>query len=127
MPRDYKVGYGKPPRSTRFRKGRSGNPKGRPKKAKNLKIDLVEELGQRVDVREGTERIRISKQRAFLKSLFAKAIKGDPRASALVIKLMAQLLGPDADETAEAPLSADEQEELEVFVKRFLARSPRKK
>lgn len=31
---DEPIGYGKPPRYTRFRKGQSGNPKGRPKKRK---------------------------------------------------------------------------------------------
>ena len=44
MSRDYDVGYKKPPKHGRFRKGRSGNAKGRPKGGKNLKTELMEEL-----------------------------------------------------------------------------------
>ena len=32
----YAVGWGKPPRHTRFKKGQSGNPKGRPPGSKNM-------------------------------------------------------------------------------------------
>ncbi len=42
----YDVGYRKPPKHTRFKPGQSGNPRGRPKGTKNLKTDLIEELGE---------------------------------------------------------------------------------
>ena len=40
----YEVGYGKPPRHTRFPKGRSGNPKGRPPRSKNIGALLTRAL-----------------------------------------------------------------------------------
>ena len=51
-PRDYQVGYGKPPRHTRFKRGQSGNPRGRPREAKNLPTLLTEALNERVIVAE---------------------------------------------------------------------------
>jgi hypothetical protein len=42
------VGYGRPPEHTRFRKGHSGNPKGRPKGTRNLLTDVQEELAERI-------------------------------------------------------------------------------
>jgi len=84
---DYKVGYRKPPKDTRFQPGQSGNPKGRPKGTKNLKIDLVEELGERILVREGDQARPVSKQRAMMKALVVRALKGDTRAASLLISM----------------------------------------
>src|ERR1700719_3892374 len=47
QPRDYAVGYGKPPVETRFQKGQSGNPEGRPRSTKKLVTLLGEVLSQR--------------------------------------------------------------------------------
>jgi hypothetical protein len=50
--RDYEVGYGRPPRHTRFELGRSGNPRGRPGGSKNLSTLLSEALQEPVIVVE---------------------------------------------------------------------------
>lgn len=100
IPNDYNIGYGKPPQHTRFKAGQSGNPKGRPKGTKNLKTDLEEELREFIVVREGGNPRTVSKQRAMLKSLTAKAIQGDSRAAATVLGLIERYL--DAE-----PASAD--------------------
>jgi hypothetical protein len=92
MSDDYEVGYGRPPKHTQFKKGQSGHPSGRPKGTKNLKTDLLEELGELVLVREGERSIRISKQRAVLKSLVARTLKGDGRAATALLSLFFRVL-----------------------------------
>ena len=72
----YKVGYGKLPKATQFKRGRSGNPKGRAKDSRNLATDLAAELGEQITVREDGRSRRISKQRALIKSLMARALPG---------------------------------------------------
>ena len=116
----YKVGYGKPPRHTRFRPGESGNPKGRPKGTKNLKTDLIEELSEKVVVKEGDQARKVSKQRAFVKTLVARTLKGDARAATTLLSMMMRLL--DTGENAPEPdegLHADELEILESYKERL--------
>jgi hypothetical protein len=86
--RTYEVGYGKPPVATRFRKGRSGNPRGRPKGARGIRTLLDEALGQEITISEGGRTSRISKREALILSLITKAIKGDMRAAAQTLRLI---------------------------------------
>ena len=67
--RAHEVGYGKPPRHTRFQKGRSGNPRGRPRGSKNLSTLLNEVLNERVLVAENRGRRKITKQQAMITQL----------------------------------------------------------
>ncbi|MHC4406425.1 MAG: DUF5681 domain-containing protein [Planctomycetota bacterium] len=90
-PEDYEVGYGKPPRHTRFQPGQSGNPKGRPKGSKNLKTLIDRELNEKVAVREGGRRQQVSKREVVAKQLVNKAVDGQDRAILTLIKLNEEL------------------------------------
>lgn len=86
--RPSQVGYGKPPKATRFKKGQSGNPRGRPRSARGLRTLLEEALVQKITVTEGGRTMRISKREALILSLITKALKGDMRAAAQTLRLM---------------------------------------
>ena len=73
-------GYGKPPVSTRFAKGQSGNPRGRPPgRRRELPHEAV--LGQMVTVRDGGTEKRVTAEKAFLLYLTNKALEGDAAAA----------------------------------------------
>ena len=84
---EYEVGYGKPPKATRFKKGQSGNPKGRPKGAKGFTASLMRELEAGITVREGNRKVKISKGEAAAKRLVAAALNGDMKALGMLARL----------------------------------------
>jgi hypothetical protein len=73
----YEVGRGKPPNNTQFQKGRSGNPKGRPKGSLNVATVLGRTLRERVTVNENGQRKTITKMEAAVKQLVNQAASGD--------------------------------------------------
>jgi hypothetical protein len=77
MSDSYEVGYGKPPRNTQFRKGVSGNPKGRPRKALDFHHELLRQSRASVTLNENGSRRRISKHQAAILQLLNKAIGGN--------------------------------------------------
>jgi hypothetical protein len=115
---DGRVGYRKPPRKSRFKPGQSGNPKGRPKHARNLKSEFLEELNEVIRVREGDREMKISKQRAFVKALVAAAIKGDMRAANALVSFCARAFGDEDEDSCPTSPAPDDLEILEEFVGR---------
>jgi hypothetical protein len=96
---DYEVGYGKPPVETRFAAGRSGNPRGRPRGAKNqplppslaaeqLKDIIMEEAYRLVTVNDPTGPIQVPMAKAVIRSLSVNAVKGLQRAQRLFTDLV---------------------------------------
>jgi len=91
--KDYEVGYGKPPKNSQFKKGESGNPKGRMKNTRNLKTDLNKILEKRISVREGDRKFMVSGQEGMLMSLMSKCLKGDTKAINTLINLAVRIFG----------------------------------
>jgi hypothetical protein len=74
------VGYRLPPEETRFKKGISGNPRGRPKGSLNVATVLTRTLREKVAINENGRRKTVTKLEAALKQLVNKAAAGDLRA-----------------------------------------------
>jgi hypothetical protein len=77
---DYEVGYGKPPKDTRFEKNVSGNPKGRPKRCRNFDDELIRESESLMTINENGQRKRISKHEVVIKQLLKQAMTGSTQA-----------------------------------------------
>jgi len=113
-----KTGYKNPPNHSRFKPGQSGNPKGRPKGTKNLATDLREELSSRIPVKEDGMERRISKQRALIKTLSAKALKGDMQAIKTLVSLLERVFRNEPSEPQERTQSAGDHAIVEAYLSR---------
>src|SRR5580704_17673578 len=89
--REYEVGYGKPPKHSRFPKGRSGNPKGRPRGSKGFAAIVRHELDSEVEVRQNGGVKKIAKREVIIKQLVNRAAEGKPREMELLLLKMALL------------------------------------
>jgi hypothetical protein len=89
--RTYRVGYGRPPKETQFKKGQSGNPKGRRKGSKSFLSLLAEAFDQRVWANDGGERKSISKREAFATQFVNKGAAGGIRAAKLLFEWIRQI------------------------------------
>ena len=126
MPKDYDVGYKKPPKHTQFKPGQSGNSKGRTKGAKNLKTELLEELQEMIPIKEAGKAKKVSKQRAMLKALTAKALHGDSRSANIILNMVLKLVHEEDIESEPVDLTASDKAILKTFEERVLAAAPKK-
>jgi hypothetical protein len=97
----YAVGYGRPPTSSQFQPGRSGNPKGRPKGVRNASSMARDALERTVNVKvKGTWRKMTVRKAAYLR-LAERAVAGDGKALDYLLALESEEHppGPDQAET----------------------------
>lgn len=91
------VGYMNPPEHTRFKKGKSGNPRGRPRKREDLNTVLQRVLNRKVRVKDNDRKIPI--QDALIWKLRQLALQGDKQALALQRRIIDEAdIGPSAEE-----------------------------
>jgi hypothetical protein len=87
----YQVGRNRPPVSTRFKKGQSGNPSGRPKQQPSFRSELLAELGQ---LAPGADGQPISKQQALIRKLLELALGGNLRAMNVIFAYLQRVPEP---------------------------------
>jgi hypothetical protein len=107
----YEIGFGKPPRHSRFRKGLSGNPKGRPKGRRNLATVLERTLREKVVINENGVRRTVTKLEAAVKQLVNKAAAGDLAA----LRQLTALAGSPVEQGVDASTNQLAAADLEVM------------
>jgi hypothetical protein len=114
----YSVGYGRPPASSQFKPGQSGNPKGRPKGVRNSSSMAREALERPINVKvKGTSR-KMSVRKAGYRRLAEKAVAGDVKALDYLLSLERAELPTGPDHAQSEPLSAKDVELLQSFFDR---------
>jgi hypothetical protein len=109
---DDAVGYGRPPKHSRFRRGRSGNPTGRPKRRPSFRAALLAELATAMPGKD--QRRAGSKLQALVKTLVDKAIAGDARAQSLLVGVLIRV--GEAEDNEATSLTPDDREILDAYV-----------
>jgi hypothetical protein len=107
--------------ATRFKKGVSGNPKGRPKGSLNLASAFMKALREKVVINEHGQRKTVTKLEAALKQLANKGASGDLRALAQLTALAQDAEAKQNMPGAQEPVVSEiDQEVMEGILKRFL-------
>jgi hypothetical protein len=115
---DSRVGYRKPPRERQFRPGHSGNPKGRPRGAKNESTILREILARKIVNRSGDRVRRITVLEGILLRIADDALKGDIKSAAFLLNRYGAMV---SGELQVQDISDDDREVLEAFARRLEA------
>jgi hypothetical protein len=111
------VGRGRPPEHSRFKKGQSGNPAGRPPRNRDLKKLVEAELDQVVSLTEGGKQIRLTKREVIVKKMVNAAAGGDAKSLQALLKVIGGTSEP------ENPMIGIDPADLARFTRRYLGRN----
>jgi hypothetical protein len=117
--RDSDVGYGRPPQAHQFKPGESGNPKGRPKGAKNESTILRELFQRKIESRSGGRSRKITVLEGILLRITEDSLKGNTKSAAFLLNRYAAMV---SGELQHQDLSEDDREVLEAFAQRIETR-----
>jgi hypothetical protein len=116
--REHAANYRKPPEHTRFKKGQSGNPHGRP--AKNLPALLAAALNEKVTVTENGKRRQVTKREAVIAQLVNKSAAAELRATKMLIDMLRDIeRRAEPPVAAKSPFSPTDKEVLQQLIARL--------
>lgn len=116
MMSEYEIGYGHPPKSTRFKPGQSGNTKGRPKGSTNIENLLNKALDAKVTIETPNGTKRITKREAIMLKWVNQALSGDPKSIQALLPWIAKA---DEHKNKLAQMLEDVSEEDKKILKGF--------
>lgn len=111
-PPAYRVGRGRPPRHTQFKKGQSGNPVGRPKGARGLRQVVADELLREVTAKENGQPVRVPALGAVARKIISEAVRGDVKIALALVQLGIALDVADRAGEAEVEDATPPEDEL---------------
>jgi hypothetical protein len=119
-PTDYAIGFGRPPKHSQFKPGKSGNPRGRPKKRASLQDIVTAVLFEKMAVRMGERTQKIASVDVLIRTAVNRALKGDHRflTSVIAIIRMSGLCEMDANASISDIDRSDDEAILANFLKR---------
>jgi hypothetical protein len=112
------------PDAGKFKKGQSGNPKGRPKGAKGVKTLVAQELKASITVQQNGKKTRIRQSEALVKRLVNDALQGRDRPRDTVLRY-ADAIDQDSQQRDVREISAEDQAILDRYFARRLANMKR--
>jgi hypothetical protein len=115
---NYEVGKGRPPKSTRYKPGESGNPKGRPKGSRNATKILGQFLNEKIAIVEDGKRRKITVREAIVRKLGLNALKGDLKSIEFILSHEPEI-ARQAEIIPRINGSMTEQEAAEAWAKRI--------
>ena len=116
--RQYAANYRKPPVHARFKKGQSGNPRGRP--AKNLPALLATALNEKVTVTENGRRRQVTKREAVIAQLVNKSAAAELRTTKMLIDMLRDIeKSADSAPAEKNPFSPTDKEVVQLLISRL--------
>jgi Family of unknown function (DUF5681) len=114
------VGYGRPPVASRFKPGKSGNPKGRRKGIKNLKTLIKDAMTASIPIQEGEKTRRVTRLEGVVLRQIQSALRGNDKSAMAVVRMALQLgFLQDSGDSGEISLNRED----ERILNELLARS----
>lgn len=118
------VGYCKPPKHSRFKKGQSGNPRGRRKGSRGIKTDLHSELAATHVIHINGRPEKGTRQQLMIRTLATRAASGDVKAAALLLPLILQVFGAEDRGNDRNQLSPQDEKLLEELLGDYASDRP---